>query len=220
MERSEELVRVTERWLAAIGGADRDAVGARMSEHQGIVLIGTDPNEWWEGPKASLVFKRQLAQAGGFPMTCEQLSAWEEGSCGWASAKVLVDWAGVSHHARLTCVFHLERGDWKCVQAHLSLPTTNESIGVHVASTFEELEQAIQSEQPDLSASLATDGTVTIVFTDIVDSTLMLSRLGDTAWLEVIRHHNEVLREVTATHGGTVVETQGDGSMLAFASAR
>ena len=32
----------------------------------------------------------------------------------------------------------------------------------------------MQRERPDLSASLAVDGTVTIVFTDIVDSTLML----------------------------------------------
>jgi class 3 adenylate cyclase len=29
-----------------------------------------------------------------------------------------------------------------------------------------------------------------------------------------------VLEEVTAAHGGRVVETQGDGSMLAFSSAR
>ena len=48
----------------------------------------------------------------------------------------------------------------------------------------------------------------------------MLARLGDHAWLEVIRRHNAVIEEVTAAHGGTVVETQGDGSMLAFSSAR
>ena len=34
------------------------------------------------------------------------------------------------------------------------------------------------------------------------------------------RRHRAVIEEVTATHGGTVVETQGDGSMLAFPSAR
>ena len=61
---------------------------------------------------------------------------------------------------------------------------------------------------------------MTIVFTDIVDSTLVLARLGDQAWLDVIRRHNAVIEEATAAHGGTVVETQGDGSMLAFSSAR
>jgi class 3 adenylate cyclase len=85
---------------------------------------------------------------------------------------------------------------------------------------FEELEQTLQREQPDLADSVAVEGTVTIVFTDIVDSTIMVFRLGDQAWLEVIRRHNAVIEELAAAHGGTVVETQGDGSMLAFSSAR
>jgi class 3 adenylate cyclase len=48
----------------------------------------------------------------------------------------------------------------------------------------------------------------------------MLARLGDRAWVEVIRRHNRVVEDVTAAHGGSVVETQGDGSLLAFSSAR
>jgi class 3 adenylate cyclase len=86
--------------------------------------------------------------------------------------------------------------------------------------SLEELERTVQREQPDLSSELAADGTVTIVFTDIVDSTLLLGRLGDEAWLDVLRRHNALIEETTAAHGGTVVETQGDGSMLAFSSAR
>ena len=39
--------------------------------------------------------------------------------------------------------------------------------------SLEELEKTIQREQPDLSGTLAADGTVTIVFTDIVDSTVL-----------------------------------------------
>jgi class 3 adenylate cyclase len=45
-------------------------------------------------------------------------------------------------------------------------------------------------------------------------------RLGDHVWADLVRRHRAVIEEVTATHGGTVVETQGDGSMLAFPSAR
>ena len=89
-----------------------------------------------------------------------------------------------------------------------------------VDGTLEELERTIQREQPDLSGTLAGDGTVTIVFTDIVDSTVLTSRLGDYAWLDLLRRHNAVIEDVTAAHGGTVVETQGDGAMLAFSSAR
>ena len=89
----------------------------------------------------------------------------------------------------------------------------------HLVS-LDELERTIQRERPDLSASLAVDGTVTIVSTGIIDSTPMLARLGDRAWREVIRRHNRLIEAVTAAHGGTVAETQGDGSMLAFSSAR
>ena len=52
--------------------------------------------------------------------------------------------------------------------------------------TLEELEKTVQREQPDLSTTIAADGTVTIAFTDIVDSTVMIGRLGDQAWLDVI----------------------------------
>jgi adenylate cyclase len=210
---------VVQRWMAAVAAGDADAVLARLSEHSGTVFIGTDPNEWWVGD-ARLVVGRQIEETGGFPMRAEEIDAWEEGSCGWANAKIKVEWGGTTYDARLTCLLHLERGDWKFIQSHLSLPQANESIGIAVTTTLEELEQAMQRERPDLSASLAVDGTVTIVFTDIVDSTLMLSRLGDVAWVEVIRRHNTLIAEVTAAHGGTVVETQGDGSMLAFSSAR
>ena len=57
-------------------------------------------------------------------------------------------------------------------------------------------------------------------FTDIVDSTVLIRRLGDHAWLPLLRRHNAVIEDATAAHGGTVVETEGDGSMLAFSSAR
>jgi adenylate cyclase len=220
MERSEEIRRVVERWFIAASVGDSEEVLARVSEHPGMVWIGTDPNEWLYGEEHRMVTQRQYEESGGFPMTPVQIDAWEEGTCGWASVKVQFEAAGVSYDARFTCVAHLEQGDWKVVQAHLSLPQSNESIGMTLTTTIEELEQTVQREQPDLSASVAVDGTVTIAFTDVVDSTVMLSRVGDLAWLEVIRRHNALMEDVTATYGGTVVETQGDGSMLAFSSAR
>jgi class 3 adenylate cyclase len=126
-----------------------------------------------------------------------------------------------SFEARSTYVFHLERGEWKIVQTHWSVPRANEEVlGMTLTVSLDQLEKTIQRERPDLSSNLAADGTVTIVFTDIVDSTVLTARLGDHAWLEVIRQHNNVIRETTEAHHGTVVETQGDGSMLAFSSAR
>jgi adenylate cyclase len=220
MEPSEEIRRVVERWIAGISAGDGDAVFARLSEHPGTLFIGTDPNEWWHGEEIRAVLGRQLEEVSAHPITFGKGDAWEEGSFGWASGRLMIDWVGTSHEARFTCVLRLERGDWKVVQYHLSLPQANEAIGLTLTTTLEELEQTLQREQPDFAASVTVDGTVTIVFTDIVESTIMLSRLGDHAWLDVIRRHNAVIEELTTAHGGTVVETQGDGSMLAFSSAR
>ena len=44
--------------------------------------------------------------------------------------------------------------------------------------------------------------------------------LGDQRWLEVLRVHNDVVKNTTTEHGGSIVKGQGDGFMLAFASAR
>ena len=41
----------------------------------------------------------------------------------------------------------------------------------------------------------APDGTVTILFSDIENSTLMTERLGDERWIEVLRAHNAIFRE-------------------------
>ena len=75
---------------------------------------------------------------------------------------------------------------------------------------------AVESERPNLAAHAAADGTVTILFSDIENSTLMTERLGDERWLEVLRGHNGVFRRHLRAHDGFEVKNQGDGFMLAF----
>jgi putative ABC transport system ATP-binding protein len=62
-------------------------------------------------------------------------------------------------------------------------------------------------------------GTVTIMFSDIAGFTAMTERLGDQRVQEVLHTHCAVVREQIALHGGFEVKAQGDGFMLAFASA-
>ena len=64
------------------------------------------------------------------------------------------------------------------------------------------------------------EGTVTIVFSDIESSTELAVQFGDERWLEVLRGHNQIVRARLGQYGGTEVKAQGDGFMLAFASAR
>lgn len=78
----------------------------------------------------------------------------------------------------------------------------------------------VEEEQPDLAGATAPDGTVTILFTDIENSTALNERLGDRRWLEVLRAHNSIVRQCIGEHGGYEVKSQGDGFMIAYPGAR
>ena len=56
----------------------------------------------------------------------------------------------------------------------------------------------------------------TFLFTDIVRSTDLVSAIGDDAWLDVVRWHDEKLRSLFAGHGGEEVDHAGDGFFVAF----
>jgi eukaryotic-like serine/threonine-protein kinase len=79
---------------------------------------------------------------------------------------------------------------------------------------------AVSNERPDIAALAAPDGQVTILFSDIEDSTLITERLGDERWLRVLRAHNALFRRVVGAHGGYEVKNQGDGFMLVFPHPR
>ncbi|PKB81868.1 MAG: hypothetical protein BZY88_05610 [SAR202 cluster bacterium Io17-Chloro-G9] len=73
---------------------------------------------------------------------------------------------------------------------------------------------------PDLRSHTAPDGTVTLLFSDIEDSTGMTDRLGDLRAQEVLRIHNDIFRQRLESFEGHEVKSMGDGFMLAFSSAR
>ncbi|HEU4759503.1 MAG TPA: adenylate/guanylate cyclase domain-containing protein [Dehalococcoidia bacterium] len=58
----------------------------------------------------------------------------------------------------------------------------------------------------------------TVLFTDIVGHTDMMSRLGDERGRAVLREHERITREVLKAHGGAEVKTLGDGFMASFSS--
>ncbi len=89
-----------------------------------------------------------------------------------------------------------------------------ESLDVGTSIDF--MIDEVASERPDIAAHAAPDGQVTILFSDIENSTLMTERLGDERWLAVLRAHNALFRELVPAHGGYEVKNQGDGFMLVF----
>lgn len=61
--------------------------------------------------------------------------------------------------------------------------------------------------------------TRTFMFTDIVRSTALVEAIGDEAWGDVVRWHDQVLRKLVATHRGDEVDHAGDGFFVAFPDA-
>jgi class 3 adenylate cyclase len=59
----------------------------------------------------------------------------------------------------------------------------------------------------------------TVLFTDIVDSTATLARVGDRAWRELLLEHNTRMRQVIATFRGRELATTGDGFLVVFDGA-
>jgi class 3 adenylate cyclase len=59
----------------------------------------------------------------------------------------------------------------------------------------------------------------TFVFTDIVGSTPLVEALGDDAWQELIRWHDQTLRAIFNRYGGAEVRQTGDGFFVAFEDA-
>jgi len=56
----------------------------------------------------------------------------------------------------------------------------------------------------------------TVLFTDIVDSTATLERVGDAAWRDMLARYNEVLQFELDTYRGREVKQTGDGSIVLF----
>jgi class 3 adenylate cyclase len=55
-----------------------------------------------------------------------------------------------------------------------------------------------------------------VLFTDVVDSTALASRMGDRAWTGMLERHHETAGALIAGHGGEVVKSLGDGLLAVF----
>ncbi len=85
-----------------------------------------------------------------------------------------------------------------------------------IQSTIEDMTAWASEEQADIVHMAAPDGTVTICFSDIENSTQLNARMGDKTWVRVLDAHDQVLRSRIAQYRGQVVKTAGDGFMFVF----
>jgi SnoaL-like domain len=122
MERSAELQDIILAAFEDYSSDNASAIERHTSRQAEVRLIGTDPDEWFEGEQAAEVLMRE-AQDPSFRVS------FVEGSVGWASGRptwMLED--GTEIPSRWTAVFHQEDGEWKMVQAHASVGVPDEEL--------------------------------------------------------------------------------------------
>ena len=95
-----------------------------------------------------------------------------------------------------------------------------EAMMVPAATAIDDVAASVVMERPNLQAHAAPDGTVSILFSDIENSTAMTEKLGDIRAQEVLHEHNDLVRKQVVEHKGFEVKSMGDGFMVAFSSAR
>lgn len=204
---------------------DIDALLGLFANIREVSWIGTGADERRVGrEELRHQFERNLEQSDVLLFRFEWVRASATPTVGWVMAEgsmfAAVAGENIDVPVRLTAVVVVEDSEWRIVQAHLSCPATGQAEGESFPTLLEQMADAVRRERPDLVPHTSPDGTVTILFTDIEDSTEATERLGDKVWVEVLREHNEIIRELTREFGGYEVKSRGDGFMLAFGSAR
>jgi class 3 adenylate cyclase len=97
-------------------------------------------------------------------------------------------------------------------------PRTEQS-GVDGMTTIDSLAREAADDQDSLRQMLRRGGTITVMFSDIADSTVLATEMGDEAWFVVLQEHEGLVRGAVADADGRVVKAQGDGFMASFTSA-
>ena len=122
----------------------------------------------------------------------------------------------------------LEAGGGRAAAAGLiegvaALETHSEPMGAAPTEEAGSIDSVVASaiaRARDLSSQATFEGPVTILFSDIEDSSSLYEKLGDLRAHDLIRVHNEIVRQQIAAHRGVEVKAFGDSFMVAFPSAR
>jgi len=220
---SEEIRSAFLRNIRAWRARDRAAVEDLISSQEYVFGIGSDPDEWWHGRDAIEADLAHLEELPPYRFEADpaDVFAYVCGDTGWAIARARVRFdTGAEFVLRMTHVFVIERGHWRIAHWHNSIGIPNEdAIGVTLTTSIQRTERAARESCPNVEPAAAPDGTVTVMFSDIESSTVLLERLGDTEFVRLLGWHDATIRAVAGEHRGYIVKSNGDGFMIAFPSA-
>ncbi len=210
------------RALKAYAASDSSTLANLMSKDPALRVLGFDADEWWGYDEFLKLRETQGGEVDGVTaLNVDSVEAFEEGSFGWATAFSTIRQDHLTSSVRTSVVLRLEAGAWKAIAWHNSVPVPNQQVfGVDLTTTLDHLVSALIKDVTDVTAATGAEGTMTLVFTDIVDSTMLTEHIGDATWADLMARHGDAVASVADANGGRVVKLLGDGAMLAFESAR
>lgn len=85
-----------------------------------------------------------------------------------------------------------------------------------LASSMEDLTRWAVENRSEIDRFTGPDGTISILFSDIEDSTALNESLGDAAWVKLLATHDKLVHTCVDRHEGHIVKSQGDGFMIVF----
>lgn len=218
---SPEIQSVMHRVVSAWNSRDLGTFNNLYLSDDRFRGIGTAVEEFWVGQEFMAVREAQFDEMPHFEMTLDRIHAFENGNTGWVASTGILATPTGDHPLRVTAVFVLEAGVWKIILWNTSIARSNlELFDIELTTTLNDLLDSVSEDSAAIASIGGTGEIVTLMFTDVVDSTVLAAQIGDTEWAALMARYEKTIRGITEQHHGRVVKTLGDGSMLAFASAR
>jgi adenylate cyclase len=93
-----------------------------------------------------------------------------------------------------------------------------QGVGGMLVSTLEDFNRWAADQRTAIGRVAGEDGTVTIFFSDIENSTQLNTQLGDTRWIKVLSAHDRLVESYVGKYRGLIVKSFGDGHMVVFST--
>lgn len=215
---SPEILAVARRFLDAVVSQDSETLKNMLLDSDALSMVGSAEGEIWTGKSVRDGISQHFAEAPRI-VKSEEISsqAYQSGDIGWCVTQRRFSFEGTEGSAvfRTTLIFTLHQGSWKLVHRHGSVGRPNADVHGSEHALLNEL-----AELARVGFSLhQKEGMASVMFTDVVDSTMLASMLGDRAWTHTMGAHLSMIARVVEEHGGELVKSLGDGSMTSFPSA-
>jgi ketosteroid isomerase-like protein len=119
---------LVERYAEAVRTGDLDTVASLIDDQDEVLVIGTDPEEWWKGRETVLgVYRAQQAEMGDTVgiSTLDLETASEIGEAGWFAGRIRLQVPTGELPLRVSGTARRRGEEWKIVHMHVSVGAEN-----------------------------------------------------------------------------------------------